>query len=100
MRMIDERILYRIVEFYLIRTVFTFYVKEERYHLRNSNWDILFYKFNGAWKKRIFQKNSTESFSFCFLFFFFSKKLIESVEKNFRKKLIKFMEKNFQESRD
>lgn len=37
MRMIDERILYRIVEFYLIRTVFTFYVKEERYHLRNSN---------------------------------------------------------------
>lgn len=97
--MIDERILYRIVEFYLIRTVFTFYVKEERYHLRNSNWDILFYKFNGAWKKRIFQKNS-KVLVFVSFFFFLSKKLIESVEKNFRKKLIKFMEKNFQESRD
>lgn len=50
-------------------------------------------------KEKNISKNLIGNFSFYFCFFFFSKKLIESVEKNFQKKLIKFIKEFSRKSR-
>lgn len=60
----------------------------------NSSWDIVFFINLTVREKKNILKNLIGSF-----WFFLSKKLIESVEKNFRKKLIKFIKEFSRKSR-